>query len=204
VNLKQEINVIDMGADDHGRGMFIDRFQGQFVNYLAQDTDQDAHFHADALALHVDKIFQLSDAQLTVSYVFAGEKEGVFGTEINIAMPSCDGWGGRYIYQGQIPGGFGQHLERAGVTDIILDDEALPGGIVLKVSAPVSLSAQPYHSVSQSEGGFEKIMQGVTITLEWPVALTELVISMEISPEIKYGDAVRMQEVSAAQDRVAI
>jgi 4-alpha-glucanotransferase len=90
------------------------------------------------------------------------------------------------------------------LTDIILDDEALRGGIVLKASAPVRLSAQPYHSVSQSEGGFEKIMQGVTITLEWPVALRELVISMEISREIKHEDAIRMQEVSAAQDREAI
>jgi hypothetical protein len=46
--------------------------------------------------------------------------------------------------------------------------EALPGRILLKASAPVALRAQPYHSVSQSEGGFEKIMQGVAIILEWP------------------------------------
>jgi 4-alpha-glucanotransferase len=105
VNLKQEINEVDMGADDHGRGMFIDRFQGQFVNYRARDTDQDAHFHADALGLHIDKILQLSDAQLTVSYVFEGEKEGMFGTEINIAMPSCDGWGGAIFIRARYQGG---------------------------------------------------------------------------------------------------
>jgi 4-alpha-glucanotransferase/alpha-amylase len=194
MDLKHEIEAIDMGADDHGRGMFIDRFKGQFVNYRLRDTDQGAHFLADELALHVDKRFQLLDARLTVSYVFAGEKEGVFGTEINIAMPSSDGWGGRYIYQGHIPGGFGQHLELSDLTEIVLDDGALPGSVVLKASAPVGLRAQPYHSVSQSEGGFEKIMQGVIISLEWPVALGELMISMEIIPELKHGDAIRVRE----------
>lgn len=186
--LKHEISASDMEVDDHPRGMFIDCFKGQFVNYQLRDTDQGAHFAAGVLALHVDKRIRLSDARLTVSYVFAGEKEGMFGTEINIAMPSSDGWGGRYIYQGEIPGGFGHHLELPGLTDIILDDDALPGGIVLKTSAPVGLRAQPYHSVSQSEGGFEKIMQGVAITLEWPVATGELVISMEIRPGTRHGN----------------
>jgi 4-alpha-glucanotransferase/alpha-amylase len=188
--LKHEINAHDMVADDHARGMFMDRFQSQFVNYRLQDTDQGAHFHADARMLLVDKRFRLSNGCLTVSYVFTGEKEGMFETEINVAMPSCDGWGGRYIHQGRILGGFGQHLELRGWTDIILDDGALPGRIVLKVSAPVTLRAQPYHSVSQSEGGFEKIMQGVAITLEWPMSVRELVVSMEISPEFKHGNAV--------------
>jgi 4-alpha-glucanotransferase/alpha-amylase len=177
-----------MEIDDHARGMFIDRFKGQFVNYQLRDTDQGAHFSGGAQALHVNKRIRLSDARLMVSYAFAGEKEGVFATEINVAMPSSDGWGGRYIYQGKIPGGFGQYLELPSLTDIILDDGALPGGIVLKTSAPVGLRAQPYYSVSQSEGGFEKIMQGVTITLEWPVAAGELVISLEIRPETWHGN----------------
>jgi 4-alpha-glucanotransferase/alpha-amylase len=189
VGLKHEINASDMGADDHARGMFIDRFQGQFINYRLQDTDQGAHFRADAPMCLADKKFLLSNGCLTVSYVLTAEK-GMFETEINVAMPSCDGWGGRYIHQGQIIGGFGQHLELPGWTDIILDDGALPGRIVLKASAPVTLRAQPYHSVSQSEGGFEKIMQGVTITLEWTVSVREVAISMEISPEPRHGNAI--------------
>jgi hypothetical protein len=41
-------------------------------------------------------------------------------------------------------------------------------------------------------------MQGVTITLEWPVSERELVVSMEIRPEIKHGNAVG-KEASAVQ-----
>jgi archaeosine-15-forming tRNA-guanine transglycosylase len=37
-------------------------------------------------------------------------------------------------------------------------------------------------------------MQGVIISLEWPVALGELMISMEIIPELKHGDAIRVRE----------
>jgi 4-alpha-glucanotransferase/alpha-amylase len=107
--------------------------------------------------------------------------EGVFSTEINLAMPSCDGWSGRYIYQDQIPGGFGQLLELSAMTDITLDDDELGGSIALNVSSPAALRAQPYYSVSQSEGGFEKIMQAVTLKLEWPVIVGELIITLEFS-----------------------
>ena len=65
--LKHEINADDMVGDDHARGMFIDRFQGQFVSDRLQDTDQGAHFHADASMLLVDKRFRLSNGCLTIS-----------------------------------------------------------------------------------------------------------------------------------------
>ena len=102
------------------------------------------------------KIIELAGNRLQVSYWFAAEAEGIFSTEINLAMPSCDGWGGRYIYRGQIPGGFGQLLELSAMTDITLDDDVLGGSVELNVSSPAELHAQPYYSVSQSEGGFRK------------------------------------------------
>jgi 4-alpha-glucanotransferase/alpha-amylase len=201
VALKQEIEAADMKADDHARGMFIDCFNDKFLSYELRDTrDEKAHFCADILTLHIDKSFQLSDTRLMVSYVFTGEKEGMLRTEINIAMPSCDGWGGRYIHQGRIPGGFGQDLELSDLTGIILNDDALPGSIVLSASAPVGLRAQPCHSVSQSEGGFEKIMQAVTITLEWPVRVGTLVICMEINPELKRGGSPQQQGAPAVHE----
>ncbi len=116
-----------------------------------------------------------------MSYHFAGEVEGMFSTEINLAMPSCDGWSGRYIHQGQIPGGFGQLLELSMMTGLTLDDDELAGSIVLDVSSPAALRAQPHYSVSQSEGGFEKIMQAVTLKLEWPLSVGELMITLEFN-----------------------
>ena len=67
------------------------------------------------------------------------------------------------------------------VTDITLDDDVLGGSVELKVSAPAELHAEPYYSVSQSEEGFEKIMQAVTLKLQWPVVVGALVVSLAIN-----------------------
>ena len=67
------------------------------------------------------------------------------------------------------------------MTEITLDDTTLGGNIVLSTSAPVALSAQPHFSVSQSESGFEKIMQAVSLKLEWPIKKQELMITLSIN-----------------------
>ena len=66
------------------------------------------------------------------------------------------------------------------MTGLTLDDNVLGGSIRLKISSPVALIAHPCYSVSQSEGGFEKIMQAVTLTLEWPLKLGDMVVSLEV------------------------
>ena len=43
------------------------------------------------------------------------------------------------------------------------------GRLTLRTNQPVRLRAQPCYTVSQSEGGFEKIMQSVTLSLSWPL-----------------------------------
>lgn len=103
--------------------------------------------------------------QLRVSYRFSNQTSTRFSTEINLAMPSCDGMGGRYTYQNKNPGGFGQLLELTDLTEITLDDDTLGGRVTLKTSSPVQFHARPHFTVSQSENGFEKIMQAVTLLL---------------------------------------
>jgi alpha-amylase len=47
----------------------------------------------------------------------------------------------------------------------------------------VHLAAQPHRTVSQSEAGFEKIMQAVCIRLAWsPVSGAKQVIALKIIP----------------------
>ncbi|SCY48850.1 alpha-amylase [Nitrosospira sp. Nl5] len=189
VNFKQKIDAVDMEADEHARGLFVDRLNGTLVSYWHEPCVADgACFRADVFPLHIKKSFELADNRLHVAYRFAGEVEGVFRTEINLAMPSCGGWSGRYIHQGQIPGGFGQLLELSAMTDITLDDDELAGSVVLHVSSPATLFAQPYYSVSQSEGGFEKIMQAVTLQLEWPLILGELSVTLEFNTKGSHGE----------------
>lgn len=182
INYKHEINVADIEADDHPQGIFIDCLDDVFISYRYESSATESiSFLAENVALHIDKNIELLDNQLQATYHFAGKMRNVFSTEINLAMPSCDGMGGRYIYQGKIPGGFGQPLKLAKMTEITLDDDALGGKIVLKTSLPVKLHAQPHFTVSQSESGFEKIMQAVKLILEWPITAQELVITLEIN-----------------------
>jgi 4-alpha-glucanotransferase/alpha-amylase len=181
VHFKHEISQSDLEIDDHPRSLFVDRLEGAFMHYRYQLSDDGVHFKAEGSRTSVAKLFEIGGDRVEVSYHFTGELVGHFSTEINLSMPSCDGWGGRYIFRGEIPGGFGQTLEIDQMDQIILDDDVLGGRMTLRASSPVRLSAHPHYSVSQSEGGFERIMQSVTLILAWPVSLARMSISMVVS-----------------------
>ncbi len=183
INYKHEINAADIEADNYPQGMFIDQLDSVYVvGYQYESlTTKSINFQAKVTSRHINKKIELEHNRLNVSYCFTSKKRSVFRTEINLAMPSCDGMGGRYIYQGKIPGGFGQPLKLTKMTEITLDDDTLKGNIVLKTSLPVLFYAQPHFTVSQSESGFEKIMQAVKLILEWPTTDQELVITLEIN-----------------------
>ena len=182
ISYKHKINAEDIAADDHPRSLFVDRLDGVFIYYQHKpSTTKNNNFQSENTPYPIHKNITINNNLLQVSYRFTDKMKQVFSTEINLAMPSCDGMGGRYIYQGKIPGGFGQLLELAHLTEIILDDDTLGGSIILRTSSPVTLCAQPHFSVSQSESGFEKIMQAVILLLEWPITTQELIITLEIS-----------------------
>jgi 4-alpha-glucanotransferase/alpha-amylase len=87
-----------------------------------------------------------------------------------------------------MPCGFGQDLDLSGCTGLTLDDRALAGGIGIETSAPVAVKARPLCTVSQSEGGLEKIMQSACVTLSWlvPEEGSELIVTLK-----PYGDVSR-------------
>jgi 4-alpha-glucanotransferase/alpha-amylase len=108
-------------------------------------------------------------------------------------MPCCDGYSGRFIHQGEILGGFGQLLALDDTRGITLDDRHMNGSVRLSSSAPVRLSAQPYHTVSQSEDGLEKIMQSVSMRLSWAViGKAEMTLTLEARP----GEAMTLREAA--------
>jgi hypothetical protein len=86
-------------------------------------------FQSDHTLFPIRKHIMLEQNRLHVDYHFSDQMKQIFTTEINLAMPSCDGMGGRYVYQGKIPGGFGQLLELNHLTEIILDDDTLGGSV---------------------------------------------------------------------------
>ena len=195
VSFKHEITPEDLQTDARERNLFQDGWQdnpGQaaapVTNYILQTSPQEARtvtLNGTLGNVLVNKHIALSEQNLRVTYRFSGEGKGEFVTELNVAMPSCDGPAGRFIYQGLIPGGFGQPLELQNLQEIILDDAVLGGKVLLNCSKPVSFRAYPHFTVSQSEAGFEKIMQAVTLVLSWPLKSShkEMIVDIEV---IKY------------------
>ncbi|MDE1980764.1 MAG: DUF1926 domain-containing protein [Betaproteobacteria bacterium] len=173
VSFKHAIGPEDMVFDPFQRSLFIDRIvlggQARVVRYEAQaapDVGPSLQFRAietDGLLKRV----ALAGETLAVTYEFAELPAGDFEVELNLAMPSCDGPAGRFEMQEEILGGFGQPLEIP-FTELVLRDDVLGGAVHLSASHPGQLRSAPCFSVSQSEAGFEKIMQAVTLHLRWP------------------------------------
>ncbi len=178
IAFKHEILPADLVADHHFRSSFRDGWLDlahydagaghQALDYRERQGEAGA-FEAATGPLVVGKTIRLDGSRLEVAYAFTGRPRGWFRTELNLAMPSCDGPAGRYLLAGRVPGGFGQPLAVESLEEIELSDDVLGGSLVLRASRPVRFDAHPHYTVSQSEAGFEKIMQAVTLTLAWPV-----------------------------------
>jgi 4-alpha-glucanotransferase len=195
VGFKHVILPEDLATDEHRRTLFTDRIAasggrvehgGQRVMAYSSDDihrkwplayrnapgnrGAQAHFISEQASGSISKQVSLHGSRLVVEYRFDGAIPGIFETELNIAMPGCDGPAGCFTSGGHIYGSFGQryHLEQC--REITLEDEVLGGKLKLASSLPANLHSAPCFSVSQSEGGFEKIMQSVTLQLSWPIA----------------------------------
>jgi 4-alpha-glucanotransferase len=181
-NFKNQIDNSDLAVDIQAQNLFIDSFNEKLAIYRLESQDDDrVSFLCIADEWQVAKELALSKNRLSVTYRLSGDITGLIETEINLAMPSCDGLGGRYIKDGTtVLGGFGQYLDLADVTEITMEDTTLLGAVTLSASVPVRLCAQPYFSVSQSEGGYEKIMQAVKLKIIWPASTRQLTIRLEV------------------------
>lgn len=189
VSFKHAIGPEDLVIDAFRRSLFLDRFvldtQVCDIHYgtePAPGAGPSLQFQASG-DTWLTKRLALSGNVVTVTYEFGNLPAGDFEVELNLAMPSCDGPAGRFEAQGEILGGFGQTLECA-LTELVLRDEVLGGYVRLSSSRPGALVSTPCFSVSQSEAGFEKIMQAVTLRLRWPceTLVSPLAVSLTIGP----------------------
>ena len=78
----------------------------------------------------------------------------------------------------RVPGGFGQSFNWEGIKSLTLEDGVLGGKVTLATGAPVNVSAAPHKTVSQSEGGFEKIMQAVCICIRAPAGNSSVKVQL--------------------------
>lgn len=178
----------DAAPDTRPRGIFLERTTGD-AGLLPLDSyragDRPGSWSAGGEGWRLEKTYVLEANALSV--IFRAEGNGLpalIETELNLALPSCDGYGGRYVFaDGSIPGGFGQALQLDRLQTLTLDDSELRGALQITSSKPVRLKAQPHRTVSQSEAGFEKIMQAICISLAWsPTPGTEQRITLRVVP----------------------
>jgi hypothetical protein len=191
IAFKQAISAADVASDLRPRALFVDTLLDENGNTLTIPAYREVDAAADELLFvaecaggRLEKRYRIAGQQLVVDYRSTAVA-GRLQTQLNLAMPSCDGYSGRYILDnGEIPCGFGQKLHLGGIDRIILDDGELRGALILAASVPAGLAARPHHTVSQSEAGFEKIMQAVELTLAWPLggSTADISVILEFRP----------------------
>ncbi len=186
VAFKHHISAQDMVADEHAQTLFRDAYEldGKTIalDYKLVETNSSSLlFCAKLDGGTVLKRIALDANRLRVSYSLDNTWRGSMLTRVALAMPSCDGFAGRYIQSEQILGGFGSVLELADANGLVLDDSVLGGHLLLHADHPLHLHGAPYFTVSQSEAGFEKIMQAVMLTLRWPPRQGQLGIVLSVN-----------------------
>ncbi len=189
IAFKQVITPADAAPDTRPRGLCVDTLIDAFgVRHVLNDyrlveaSVAGVRFITECAGSRFEKIYTLSarGTALQVEYrIEAGPQFGDSRLEIqlNFAMPSCDGYSGRYrLADGHIPCGFGQVLLVDDLLRIRLEDSELGnpddpvnlgGALEIASDRPLHLNAAPHFTVSQSEAGFEKIMQAACLTLNW-------------------------------------
>ena len=186
VRFKHAIKAEDLTPDTRSRGLFVETFTDfeikRPVVYASQVMQGNAVLClGQAGETRIGKIYAVKDNALNVALKAVGR--GRLSTRLNIAMPCCDGPAGRYVVNGEIPGGFGQSFAWDGLDTLTLEDHYLKGAVRLAMTPAAKVRVQPHTTVSQSEAGFEKIMQAVELTLTWEVeGPTEIAVRVEVLP----------------------
>ena len=190
---RHPVDPADLVPDPRARTLFADALEAADGSlapidaYAAVDDGSElpaAHFRAMQAGATLDKRIALLDDRVHVAWQISGAPDRRFVVELDLALPSCDGMGGRFMRAGSILGGFGQEHVLAEADQFALDDVVLGGTVEIRCTPPARVQARPYRTVSQSEEGFEKIMQSITLTLSWPLdaAATGIDMVLAIAP----------------------
>jgi hypothetical protein len=119
--------------------------------------------------LAIDKRVSVRGAAVTARYhlTAAASLAGRWGVQWNLALSGGDA-PGRYLALPDRPS-LGSRGRRSGVNEVALVDEWLALEARLRWSPAAELAWGPVETVSVSEGGFERIYQGLALLLLWPL-----------------------------------
>ncbi|MGA9395644.1 MAG: alpha-amylase/4-alpha-glucanotransferase domain-containing protein, partial [Azonexus sp.] len=182
IRFKHPITAQDIVPDPLPRALCLDQLDGDAIDDYALATPATLHFVRPGIG----KTYNLDGATATITWQLTRLEGHRLTTRLNLAMPSCDGFLGRYMLaDGSIPGGFGHALELAATDALTLADGVLGGSIRVGSTFPAEIHGRPQQTVSQSEAGFEKIMQSVELDLSWiiPDDACTLQLQLTIEPD---------------------
>jgi alpha-amylase len=202
VDFKHSIDAADLEEDERPRALLLDALWLPAAaeplaldGYRQIDPDDPATavrgvpaaaavvFETRVAGGKVRKRIVLDAAGLHAEWRCTGLRGSRLVTQLNVSMPSCDGFSGRYILaDGAIPCGFGQRLSLDAVGELALDDRELDGALALQCAPVARVVARPYQTVSLSEGGFEKVMQAASVDLQFDVASDDATIRLTLAP----------------------
>lgn len=196
VKVKEEGLEKYLKYDTYKRASFIDRFIGKdetFDSFYGNTYKELGDFHngkyepvikpgslilsrhgqAGGSPFFVKKEITPSMDSFSVFYRVEGRDfNGFFGVELNLLLPCCDGPACKYDF---IPPagdeiGLGSSGELKNVDEAALSDEFAGVSLKIVLESPARLWRHPVHTVSLSEGGFEKIYQGSCLLFLFPVS----------------------------------
>ncbi len=161
VAYRHRIDAADLVPDARARALFVDALEapdgtvatiGDYA--LAGDSAPRpcAHFRATRAGAAIDKRVALRDERVHVAYALAGGLAGRWRVEMDLAMPSCDGVGGRFIHDGAIRGGFGDTHAIDATDHVRLDDTFMGGSVDLRCSPRARRRAALSHRVPVRAG----------------------------------------------------
>lgn len=168
VSFRHVISAADTLPDARARRLFVDSWEapGAAPAALAyRPAEGEATWSAPVGAGTLEKRYRLDGDTLRVSWRLRGAAAGRLHTRLDLAMPSCDGFLGRIRHAGTILGGFAEPVLLPQLAQLQLEDGVLGGTVHLAASPPATLESAPHVTVSQSEAGFEKVMQSLSLAL---------------------------------------
>lgn len=122
------------------RALWLDELDGISLSDYAQEGPAKLEFVRPGII----KTYVLEGSTATVVWHCRGLAGQRLTTRLSLAMPSCDGFLGRYVLaDGSIPGGFGQPLEVTDATRLTLEDGVLGGNLELQTSFSAQISGRP-------------------------------------------------------------
>lgn len=180
IRFKQPISPADIVPDLLPCAIWLDQLDGNSLTDYVPAAPGSLSFERAGIS----KTYAISGSTVAITWQLNGLAGHHFSTRLNLAMPSCDGFLGRYMLaDGSIPGGFGQPLQLDAAAELRLDDGVLGGQVKIETSILAEIHGRPQQTVSQSEAGFEKIMQAVELTLAWTLPDDACTLQLQLTIE---------------------